>query len=134
MNLDNCSRCGKLYAKHFQAVCQACIKEIDQEYIACTNYLRANRGATINELSEAASVSVKQIVKFIREGRISQIDGHNLTYTCEMCGDQVFEGRICENCRLRLSKEIEHIDSVKNKSEKPSVPSTFGYLNNRKDK
>lgn len=110
MNLDNCPRCGKLFAKNFREVCPVCIREIDKEYELCANYLREFRGAIITELSEQTGVSIKQITKFIREGRISMINAPNLSYPCESCGTLIRENHICDTCRNRLEKDKKHMN------------------------
>ncbi|MDP4098604.1 flagellar protein [Paenibacillus sp. P96] len=106
MNIDNCPRCGKLYAVNIRELCFNCIKDIEKEYEICVQYLRDNKGADIQELSEATEVSIKQITKFIREGRISVVNAPNLTYPCEVCGTLIREGHMCESCRTRLTKEL----------------------------
>ncbi|SDX28252.1 TIGR03826 family flagellar region protein [Paenibacillus sp. CF384] len=106
MDLGNCPRCGKLYAKNFRDVCPNCIKEIDNEYTLCSEYLRKNKGATINELTDATKVSIKQITKFIREGRISLVGAPNLMYPCEMCGSLIRDNTKCEGCRAKLLTEV----------------------------
>ncbi|MBH5320615.1 flagellar protein [Paenibacillus sp. GSMTC-2017] len=105
MNLDNCPRCGKLFAKNFRDVCPVCIREIDNEYQICADYLRKYKGAIISELSDQTGVSIKQITKFIREGRISMVNAPNMSYACESCGIPIRESHICETCRLRLLKD-----------------------------
>ncbi|AWB46240.1 flagellar protein [Paenibacillus sp. CAA11] len=106
MNLDNCPRCGKLYAKNFKELCGNCIKDIELEYEKCKKYLRDQKGATIVELSEATEVSVKQITKFIKEGRISIANNPNMMYPCEVCGVLIREGTMCDGCRTRLTREL----------------------------
>lgn len=106
MNIDNCPRCGKLYAVNIRELCLNCIKDIEREYEVCVQYLRDNRGANIQELSEATEVSVKQITKFIREGRISVMNAPNMMYPCEVCGTLIREGHMCDSCRTRLTKEL----------------------------
>ncbi|MFB5266732.1 TIGR03826 family flagellar region protein [Paenibacillus enshidis] len=106
MNIDNCPRCGKLYAVNIRELCLNCIKDIEREYEVCVQYLRDNRGSNIQELSEATEVSVKQITKFIREGRISVMNAPNMMYPCEVCGTLIREGHMCDSCRTRLTKEL----------------------------
>ncbi|MBO7747225.1 flagellar protein [Paenibacillus sp. MWE-103] len=106
MELDNCPRCGKLFAKNFRDVCPACIKAIDNEYALCADYLRKHRGANITELNAATDVSIKQITKFIKEGRISLVGAPNLMYPCEMCGTLIREHNQCESCRAKLLNEV----------------------------
>ncbi|MHA6481287.1 TIGR03826 family flagellar region protein [Paenibacillus sp. strain BS8-2] len=109
MNLDNCPRCGKLFAKNFRDVCPVCIRDIDKEYQLCSDYLRQYKGAMIGELSDQTGVSIKQITKFIREGRISMVNAPNLSYPCESCGTLIRESHICDECRARLVKDTNQM-------------------------
>ncbi|USB32846.1 TIGR03826 family flagellar region protein [Paenibacillus sp. YPG26] len=106
MNLDNCPRCGKLYAKNFKNICSACIKAIEEEYERCFKFLRENKGSTIHQLSEATEVSIKQITKFIKEGRISVENNPNMMYPCEVCGILIRDGNMCDGCRSRLTRDL----------------------------
>lgn len=106
INLGNCPRCGKLFAKNFRDICPACIKDIEHEYELCLEYLRAEKTATIQEVSEATGVSIRQITKFIREGRISIANNPNMMYPCEVCGVLIREGNMCDSCRSRLARDL----------------------------
>lgn len=117
LNVGNCPRCGKLFAKNFRDVCPACMKEIDLQYEACVKFLRENRGCTIQELSEETGVPYRQIVKFIREGRISIINAPNMSYPCETCGAPIRENTICDNCRQRLTKDVSHVNEDEKRRE-----------------
>lgn len=106
MNIGNCPRCGKLYALNLKEMCGNCLKDIEREYECCAEFLREQKGATINELSEATQVSIRQITRFIKEGRISIVDAPNLSYPCEVCGALIRESNMCDSCRARLTKEL----------------------------
>lgn len=108
MNVANCPRCGKIFVKGFAEVCQNCLKDLEQQYDKCVKYLRANKGTNINDLSEATDVSVKQITKFIRDGRISIVHAPNMAYPCEVCGTLIRESTICESCRMKLVKDVRN--------------------------
>lgn len=107
MNLGNCPRCGKLYTLNLRELCSDCMKVIEKEYEKCATYLREQKGATIHEVSEATEVSVRQITKFIREGRISIANAPNMAYPCEVCGTLIRESNMCESCRTRLTRELK---------------------------
>jgi flagellar operon protein (TIGR03826 family) len=107
LNLANCPRCGRVFAKGIKDVCPVCIQEIEKEYQKCAEYLREHRGTTIYELSEQTGVSIRQITRFIREGRISLVDAPNLGYPCETCGELIREGSLCAACRKRLTRDIQ---------------------------
>lgn len=106
MNVGNCPHCGKLYVLNVMECCPTCLREIEQQYVDCVEYLRKERGANIQELSDETGVSIKQITRFIKEGRISVMDAPNLMYPCEICGTLIREGHMCESCRSRLTKDL----------------------------
>lgn len=108
MNVANCPRCGKIFVKGFAEVCPVCVKDIDQQYERCLKYLRENKGAAIQELSEVTEVSIKQITKFIREGRISLVNAPNMSYPCEVCGTLIRENKMCDLCRNKLVKDVRN--------------------------
>jgi len=132
VSLDNCPRCGRLYTKNVREMCPACIKELDQKYELCADYLRQNRGATIYELSEATEVSIAQITRFIREGRISLMDAPNMGYPCETCSNLIREGNLCESCRSRLIKDINKLN-LDDKSSSSSKRSNGTYQSYGRD-
>lgn len=116
-NLDNCPRCGKLYVKNPSQLCPGCMKVMEEEYGKCIDYLRENRGCTIHELSDATNVTVRQIVRFIREGRIS-IDGNpNMGYPCESCGQLIRQGTLCPSCQSRLQQDLHRTISESKKQQ-----------------
>ncbi|GAA0377806.1 membrane protein [Paenibacillus motobuensis] len=106
MNLGNCPRCGRLFAKNFRDLCPSCMKDIEAEYEKCLEYLREHKSATMIELSEATGVTTRQITKFIKEGRISIANNPNMMYPCEVCGVLIYEGNMCDSCRNRLARDI----------------------------
>jgi flagellar operon protein (TIGR03826 family) len=106
MNVANCPRCGRVFVKGFNEICPNCQKEIDLQYEKCLKFLRDNRGTTINELSEATEVTIRQITKFIREGRISLMNAPNMSYPCEVCGTLIRDNTICESCRSKLARDV----------------------------
>ena len=115
MNIANCPRCGKVFAKGFKDVCPACVRDIDKEYELCSTYLREHKGASITELSDETGVTIRQITKFVREGRISMMDAPNLSYPCESCGVLISHNHLCDSCRTRLtnaSKNLFHESNI----------------------
>jgi len=120
-------------------VCPACVREIDKEYETCANYLRENRGASITELSEETGVSIRQITKFIREGRISLMDAPNLSYPCESCGVLIQSNNLCDSCRNRLvnaSKNLFSNESLaqEKKLSEEEVKEVYKGINQYKDR
>jgi len=108
MDLTYCPRCGKLFNKNFRDVCNNCHQEVEKDYERCVEHLRKNRGLDIQQLSEDMDVSIKQITRWIKEGRISLMDAPNMSYPCESCGILIRESHLCENCRKRLTRDVKN--------------------------
>lgn len=101
------------------------------EYDKCLQYLREEKTATIQEVSEATDVSIKQITKFIKEGRISVANNPNMTYPCEVCGILIREGNMCDSCRQRLTRDLRSAqEEVSNQAQdqKNAGPRAYGAL------
>jgi flagellar operon protein (TIGR03826 family) len=109
MNVSNCPRCGKIFVKGIHDICPNCVRDIENQYEKCLKYLKENRRCTLQELSEATEVSVNQITKFIREGRISIAGNPNMSYSCELCGGPIRSGAMCDNCRANLLKDANQL-------------------------
>ncbi|MNO38674.1 hypothetical protein D3C76_287820 [compost metagenome] len=125
MNLDNCPRCGRLFVKNLMGLCQPCIKELEHEYEICVEYLRENKGTNIQELSDATGISIKEITRFIREGRISIANAPNMMYPCEVCGTLIRDGHMCDSCRTRLRKDLTNA-AKENAAEDTTKKTTDG--------
>lgn len=126
MNLDYCPRCGKLFARGFRDICPNCVKDIEEEYEKCVAYLKENRNITIQQLSEATGVSVRQITRFIREGRISISALPNMYYGCESCGSPIREGNLCPNCIKKLANEIKAQQAIDARLKADAQNERFG--------
>jgi len=130
LNVTNCSKCGRIMAKGIRTVCPNCHQEIEAQYEKCLKYLREHRKCTLGELSQATGVSTSQITKFIREGRISVAEFEQLSYECEVCGNHIRQGKLCEPCRLRLVKDVNGMKNDEQRREQQD-PRGNGYLKNR---
>lgn len=137
LNVGNCSRCGRIYVKGgIYDVCPNCLKEIEQQYEKCLKYLRDNKGATIIELSEATEVSIRQITKFIREGRISIMNAPNMSYPCEVCGTLIRDNNMCDSCRSKLVKDVNHVneDEKRRQSQLSANKTTYNIQDRLKER
>jgi len=132
--LTNCPRCGKLFVKGTHDLCPNCLKDIEAEYQLCADYLRENRGATIYELSEATGVSIRQIKRFIQEGRISIKDNPNMGYPCESCGTIIQEGNLCPSCMAKLNRDIKRTVQEMEKENKKETEADKNRSYNMQDR
>ncbi|MCD9022301.1 flagellar protein [Cohnella silvisoli] len=112
MNLVYCPRCNKLYAKTIREMCNNCYNELEKDYERCVQYLRENKGLNIQQLSDDTEISIKQITRWIREGRISLLNAPNLSYPCETCGTLIRDGHMCDSCKARLQRDVRNANST----------------------
>jgi len=137
LNVGYCPRCGKLFSRSYHEVCANCVKEIEEQYTLCRDYLKENKYATLSQLSEETGVPMKQILKFIREGRLATTDAPNITYPCESCGTPIREHYLCPNCRDRLAKKIsrvqQDIGNKPSRSDKESHEPAFRFKGHAQD-
>ncbi|WP_232697847.1 TIGR03826 family flagellar region protein [Brevibacillus daliensis] len=135
--LANCPICDALFVKGIRDVCNNCYKEQEKQYDVCAQYLRKreNRGSTIYELSEGTGVAVKQITKFIREGRISLQNSPNLGYPCEKCGTLIRTGNLCTECMGSLQRQItQQMDVDRRLADEERKTNNKVYQYKREDK
>jgi hypothetical protein len=90
----------------------------------------------MQDLSTGTGVSVKQITKFIREGRITNREAPNVKMACEVCGDGIPEGTICDTCRMKLNKDINHLkqDALRKAELERKNTATFQIKDRSDDK
>lgn len=129
MELGNCSQCGEVFAKGLRDVCPKCYREEEEAFKIVYHFLmkRKNRQATLSEIVEATKVKEELIIKFIKQKRLRTSQFPKLAYPCEMCGNDIIEGRLCGDCSKGIKKEIEFHDKIekimeeRNKEEGRSI-------------
>ncbi|MEK3721706.1 flagellar protein [Paenibacillus sp. FSL H8-0034] len=119
----NCPGCGKVFQKNLRNLCQDCVSNLQNEFNACDRYLRSNRKATTEQLSEAVGVSVKQIIIWIKDKRLPVTDYPNLTYPCNSCREPIRQQEMCYPCRSRLTKDIREMQD----KDASRVQQGFGF-------
>ncbi len=122
MSLANCSRCGKVFplVPGGRDLCQACIKEEDNNYLKIFHYLSTRPSATAQEIAQTTEVDIKEIYRYVRENRLRLVQA-DTGLRCESCGIPISQGKICENCMKTLSEEIKN-DIEKFKQNRPKEP------------
>lgn len=73
-----CKCCGIMYAKLLNNdVCLYCNESGQYDYMRVREYVRDHQNCSIIEVSRAINVSVGQIIRFIKEGRIQTVQNSN---------------------------------------------------------
>jgi len=136
MQLGNCSTCGEVFAKGLREVCPACFKKEEEAFELVYRFLmkRKNREATLDEVVEATGVEKDLIIKFIKQNRIRTSQFPSLAYPCDMCGEEIIEGKLCENCSKGIKDDMKFIDNIERvKREREQKSKSSIYYTLRKD-
>ncbi|KEF40334.1 flagellar operon protein TIGR03826 [Schinkia azotoformans MEV2011] len=111
-DLDNCSRCGRIYVRNIRGICDVCRKEEDQLFDKVYQFIkkRQNRTATMLQIVEATGVPEETIMRFVKEGRLKPAQFPNLGYPCERCGTVIQSGKLCPNCASNLESDLKQFE------------------------
>lgn len=116
MEALNCPRCGKIFVKFIESICDQCVKEEEHVFEKVRDYVKDNPNKSVKEVAEACEVSVKRILQYIRDGRIEASGGMHGEVRCSKCGKPIFIGRMCEKCILETNFQVNNMrDASKNK-------------------
>ena len=109
MNIRNCVKCGKIFNyAGGRPICQNCRKSLEDKFKETRLYIKRNRNASIAEVSEACEVDVKQIKEWVREERLAFSDDSAIGIECESCGKSIKTGRFCDECKGKMTNELQH--------------------------
>lgn len=108
MELKNCSKCKRTFgAQEGQELCSKCGAEyIEEDFRKVRDYLYDYPGADVKEVSEATGVSEAVILRLLKQDRIEIVKDKNLVRHCDKCKKIIQSGRICEDCKNNLAKDL----------------------------
>lgn len=103
MHVDNCKRCGKLFASLSSRLCPECADLMDDYLGKAKEVLFRKPEIDVMELSEQAGIPFDVVKTFIKEGRLQFRQPGALKVECEMCGSPISSGTKCHACHDRLA-------------------------------
>ncbi|MCI9338871.1 MAG: flagellar protein [Lachnospiraceae bacterium] len=119
MNVRNCKSCGSIFNYVTgQVICPVCREKLEKKFYEVKEYIRENKGAGIQEVSEACEVEVSQIRQWLREERLELATDASVYLNCESCGQPIRSGRFCDKCKANMTKELQSVI----KSNRPAEP------------
>lgn len=104
-----CSKCNgiMIYKGIGEYQCEECGELEYDDYGKARNYLEKHKGANVSEISDATGVTHKAIREMIKEKRFEVIDNRGGYIRCEMCGENIKSGRLCDKCELLFHRQME---------------------------
>ncbi|MCL1936368.1 MAG: hypothetical protein FWF57_08365 [Defluviitaleaceae bacterium] len=129
--LSNCPRCKTVFNSSIYTICDNCRKEEENEVVKVREYIIENPGITLSNLSIETDISVKRIIKYIREGKI-ELSSPEIE--CERCKTKIRLGRYCADCSKKMHKEIirMRVSSKKEDNVIENKTKNIGMYSNRK--
>ncbi len=101
MSIANCTRCDRVFKKLFdRKICPDCIQAEEEAYRLVVDFLDQNPGSNLGQIAEGAGVEEAQILRFIREGRLTLLDklGEGARVACRRCDTPIASGQYCGAC------------------------------------
>lgn len=121
MNVRNCKNCGRIFNYVGGSVlCQLCREKLEEKFHEVKEYIRANPGVGISEVSEACDVEPGQIRQWLREDRLELSEDSPIFMNCESCGAPIRSGKYCEKCKLEMSNGFRQVLKSNRPVQQPS--------------
>ena len=122
MNMANevraCKICGRIFNYIYgDEVCPACKETQEDLFHRIKDYLWDNRGATEAEVAEIFDVSHKQLLMWLREGRLELCENSVIKLECEKCGAPILTGRLCKDCLAKQKEVVRELDKSMKKDK-----------------
>ncbi len=116
-SMRNCPKCGNVFTYIKTPICPDCQEKEEQIFETVRRYLKDNPNKTLQEVADETEVSIKKILKYIKEGRID-IGDSTITFPCENCGKEINKGKYCPECAKKIQNKFS------NNFSKPTSAST----------
>ncbi len=113
MDVRSCRNCGRLF-NYLQGnpICPACKKKLEDKFEQVKMYIRENNLASMQQISDANDVSVKQLKQWVREERLTFSDDSPVGIECENCGALIRTGRFCAKCKNNMANTLTKLYAV----------------------
>lgn len=109
MEVRPCKNCKRLFNYlGGSAICPACVEKLEEKFKEVKDYIREKPHASLQEVSEANDVSVKQLKAWVREERLKFSDDSPVGIECMNCGAMIKCGKYCDACRGKMINQLGH--------------------------
>ena len=109
MEVVNCKGCGKLYnalGSNRKRLCPQCMRKLEEKFSQVKEFLREYPNCSIEIVSQENDVSVKQIKQWVKEERLTFVEGGAGGIACEKCGKMIYTGRFCGDCKFKIGNTL----------------------------
>lgn len=125
-----CIKCRCLFETTGEReVCPRCMEMLEKKFKVVRRFIREHELAGIEEVSEQCDITIKQILEWIREEKLSFSKESKVGIPCLSCGISIPIGKYCASCQTKLSKNLSSAYVRKEESEQePTMVSKSGRM------
>ncbi|PKL44687.1 MAG: hypothetical protein CVV41_04795 [Candidatus Riflebacteria bacterium HGW-Riflebacteria-1] len=110
--LISCRVCGLIMVKLARDVCPKCFQEEELLFQKVKNFLKANPGATLEEVSKHAACDIDHVEALIRSGRLERAGVKRVAHPCQLCQAIIFDGVVCQECKKTLKEQVKLLKDI----------------------
>jgi hypothetical protein len=103
--IDTCHACGKLFPRTRLQLCSTCSPVEEHRFQLVREFLDANEGAAVGEVSQRTGVSTADVRHFVEGGRLVSLSV-GATCTCGGTGER------CRFCRRQLATSFRDMEAT----------------------
>ena len=85
-SIINCKKCGRLSGNTIKGLCKECLKTTMTNFQIIKHFIYENPNATVNKIHEALGIPKKEILDYVREGKLKVKKDNENTNNCKNCG------------------------------------------------
>lgn len=119
--LITCRVCGVIMVKLVRDICPKCFLEEEKVFQKVRDFLRANNGASLEDIAKHTACKIEQVEAFVRSGRLERIGVKKVPHPCQLCQTTIYEGVVCQECKKTLKEQVNSLkpDSAESEKDKP---------------
>ncbi|MCR4902970.1 MAG: hypothetical protein K6A23_08930 [Butyrivibrio sp.] len=108
-----CKTCNKVFDDYLNMYesCPDCRKKEEELLREVKDYLWEHPGATEAKLEELFGTNHKQIIKWLREGRLEITPDSKIKLTCKRCGSMILKGMYCDDCASKINTDLKNAEN-----------------------
>ncbi len=122
--LITCRVCGIIMVRLARDTCPKCFQEEEKVFQKVRDFLRANNGASLEDVARHTGASILQVEAFVRSGRLERVGVKRVPHPCQLCQKTIYEGVVCVDCKKNLKEQVNSLKPDKQDDPPPTQKGT----------